>query len=298
MLLRAPKRDDAVAVAGLLVDRQTAAFGRSEGALGDLLDEWESSELDLGRDAIVAESSGGVLAGYAVAHRFGTFAVVEPEQEGQGFGSALLDWCERRQRELGWKEHRTSIPAVNVRAKALLLGRGYGLVRSSWSMRLPLDQLPDASVPPGVTLRMLEARADGAALHELDQAAFAAVAGTEPMSRTAFAEEHLQGHDLDPSLSLVAERGGEIVGFALTCRRQAESAAYIDILAVHPRQQGRGVGRALLLETFAAARRAGLDEAQLGVSGDNPKALRLYEGVGMTARAQLDIYTRPIRADG
>ena len=45
----------------------------------------------------------------------------------------------------------------------------------------------------------------GAALHALDQAAFASAAGSQPSSRAAFIEEHVQARDLDPALSLVAE---------------------------------------------------------------------------------------------
>ncbi len=295
MMLRAPLREDAAAVAALLAPRNEDAFGWSAGALEDLLGEWGSCGFDLAHDAVVAEQPGRGLTGYAVAHRFGTFGVVDPRCEGQGIGSALLDWCEQRQREGSWKVHRSSIPAKNLRAQALLAGRGYRLARSHWRMTIGLGETPHAGHGPhprGATLRALDVRADGAAIHRLDQEAFATVAGTEPESYEEFAEEHLQGRDLDVSLSRVAERDGEILGFALTRRREAESAAYVDILAVDPPEQGRGVGRTLLLEVFAAARRAGLAEAQLGVAGDNPKALRLYEGVGMSARAQLDVYER------
>ncbi len=292
--LRAPQTGDAEAVAELLAPRHKDAFGRSDGALGDLLDEWGSSEFDLARDAVVAEMPDGVPAGYAVAHRFGTFAAVDRDCEGRGIGSALLDWCEARQQELGWPEHRTSIAAGNIRAKALLAARGYRLVRSNLQMRLALDRFQGAPVSAAATLRTLDVQADGAAVHELDTAAFADVPGTEPESFKAFDEEHLSAHDLDESLSRVAQQGDdEIVGFALTRRRPVESAAYVDILAVHPREHGRGIGRTLLVEVFTAAKLAGLEEAQLSVSGDNPKALRLYEGLGMKPRAQLDIYKRP-----
>lgn len=294
MLLRAPCDRDAESVATLLAARDTADFGRPDYTLGDLLDDWRSSELDLARDAIVAQAADGTLVGYAVVRRLGTFGAVDPGWERQGVGTALIDWCEHRQRELRWSEHRTVIPAGNARAEALLAARGYTLVRSNWRMSLTLDDLPRVPQSTGVRMRTLDAGADAAALHRLDEAAFASVAGAERGSLAAFAEEHLQAHDLDESLSRIAERGAEIIGFALTRRWDEERSAFVDLLAVAPREQRRGIGSALLLSVFGAAREAGLREAQLGVSADNPKALKLYERIGMTPRFQLDIYERRV----
>lgn len=87
--------------------------------------------------------------------------------------------------------------------------------------------------------------------------------------------------------------GGE-VGFALSRRWAEEGVVYVDILAVAPEEQGRGIGRRLLLEVFAAGREVGLSEAQLRVAADNPKALRLYEGLGMWQVFRLDVYGRAV----
>ncbi len=296
MLLRAPLRNDAPAIAALLAARELAAFGRSQGTLEELLAEWESSAFDPVRDAVVAEEAGGRLVGYAVAHRYGSFAEADPAAPADEVASVLLDWCERRQREMGWPKHRISIPASDVEAKRRLARRGYRLVRSNWRMTLELAGLPDTPRVPEVRLRELDPRADAAALHELDQTAFDGVAGTEQISYAAFVEEHLQARELDAGLSRVAERDGEIIGFALVRSLAAESVAYVDILAVHPREQGRGIGRTLLIEAFAAARRSGLEQGRLGVAGDNPKALRLYTGIGMRTSAQLDSYERTAEA--
>jgi len=291
--LRAPRRDDAEAVVALIAARDTADFGRPDFTLEDLADEWGISEFDLARDAVVAETADGAIAGYAVVRRPGTFGAVDPAREGQGVGAELLEWCEARQRELGWKQHNTVIAAGNARAEALLADRGYRHIRSNWRMTLTLERPPVVPVVEGVSFRDIDVGADGQTLYELDRAAFASVAGTGPESLAAFTEEHLRAHDLDVSLTRVAERDSEIVGFALTRRWAEESAADVSILAVAPAEQGRGLGRALLSGVFARAHAAGLAEAQLSVAADNPKALRLYEGVGMRPRFQVDTYERP-----
>ncbi len=278
----------------LIEARDRADLGRPDMRLGDLLDTWGASDFDLAQDATVCETLDGKLVGYAVVRRLGTFAAVHPEHEGEGIGGALLDWVEDRQRALGWEEHRTAVVAGNERAERLVASRGYHLVRSYRRMVAELAGGPrEAELPEGVSLRPLDRERDPAALHALDAAAFATVAGTEPETLDAFVEEHLKPHDLDPFLSIVAERGSSPVGFLLTRRWAEESAGYVDILAVSPSEQGRGLGRALLVAAFNAIAATGLTEAQLGVASDNTNALRLYEGVGMRPRFQLDVYERP-----
>lgn len=295
MSLRPPRRDDADDVLQLLVARDTADYGRPDHTLGDLLDDWGSSQLDPTRDTVVSETPDGEIAGYAIVRRQGTFAAVAPDHEGEGIGSALLDWCERRRRELGWSEHRMAIGARNTRAAKLLASRGYRVVRSNWNMALSLEA-PGAGgeVNEEVVLRTLDPEADAAAVHALDDVAFAAVPGTEPESLETFSEDHLGAHDLDPGLSRVAELEGRMVGFALSRRWKDAGVVYVDILAVAPEAQGRGIGRTLLLAVFAAGQEAGLNEAQLRVAADNPKGLRLYEGLGMRKVSRLDVYGRAV----
>jgi GNAT superfamily N-acetyltransferase len=68
----------------------------------------------------------------------------------------------------------------------------------------------------------------------------------------------------------------------------------VDILAVDPAHQGRGIGRATLRTALAGFAAAGLQGAQLGVSAQNPRALRLYESVGMTQKFRIDTFERLI----
>jgi mycothiol synthase len=70
----------------------------------------------------------------------------------------------------------------------------------------------------------------------------------------------------------------------------------VDILAVHPDYQRRGLGSSLLRAAFHGFAAAGLREAALGVASDNPRALGLYEGVGMKARHRSDTYARQVSA--
>ncbi len=158
-----------------------------------------------------------------------------------------------------------------------------------------LDQLAALRPVPGaVSIRPLDLDRDAVALHEVNEASFAANADYEPESLPEFCEEHLRAPDLDPELSGVAEHGDGLIGFLLVRRRSDNTVGFVDLLAVHPGRQRRGVGAALLQTAFARLAATGLRSAELGVASDNPRALRLYERVGMTTAFRVDTYERPI----
>lgn len=63
--------------------------------------------------------------------------------------------------------------------------------------------------------------------------------------------------------------------------------ADLEKVAVDPRRQGRGVGRALAVELVAAAVEAGVEVLTLDVRGDNERAVRLYESLGFSRYGML-----------
>ena len=62
---------------------------------------------------------------------------------------------------------------------------------------------------------------------------------------------------------------------------QCWTSAYIKNLVVHPRMQGRGLGRALLLNAFKVFQQRREGFVDLKVLEDNRRAQRLYESAGM-----------------
>lgn len=288
MRLRPPTDADAEAVFALILARDLADLGEPDYVLDELRQEWGLQEVDLARDAVVVEDEDGSLVGYAIVRSVGAQVIVPPEQTGRGIGSRLLSWAEERGPRRQWVAER------DVAGHDLLGRAGYELVRHYWRMGRDLAAPVAPSPPPeGVRLRALEPRADAEAVHALDAAAFAGAPDNRLMSLAAFIEEHLEAHDLEPALSLVAERGGRLAGFLLARRWEDDDVGYIADLAVHPDEQRRGLGTALLLNAFAGFRAAGLRAAQLGVASDNPRALRLYERAGMTQRFRVDVLEHP-----
>jgi len=302
MRLRAPAPADAPAVHAVLTARNTADLGVPDHTLEELREQWAQTEFELAADAVVVELPDGRLAAYATVDREGARVAVAPEHERCGIGARLLQWTEQSQRERGREQHRQVIVDGNERARELLHSAGYVRGRSYFRMVRRLDQSPlvldDAppagAMPAGIRTRPPDPDRDAAALHALDAAGFAVVPDYRPESLTAFTEEHLGAHDLDCELSSMAESGGELVGFLLA-RRWPDRVGYIDLLAVHPDHQRRGLGSALLRAAFARFAAAGLREAQLGVASDNPRAVALYERAGMAPRFRFDTYERSAR---
>ena len=205
----------------------------------------------------------------------GTLAVVAPQFEGRGVGARVLQWAERRERELGRERHLQWIPDNNQRARELMCAAAYSHERSYWRMVCSLPRGTRlATMPVGCELRALDVGRDAEALHALDAASFAANPDYLPESLAAFCEEHLKAHDLDRELSCVATYDEMIAGFLLARRWREDGVGYVDILAVHPQWQRRGLGSSLLEAAFDGFASAGLREAQL-VASDNPRALRL-----------------------
>lgn len=294
MRLRAPVADDLAAVHAVIAARDVADLGVVDFKLEDLRDEWHSPGFELGGDARLAHDASGLIVGWAETRNQGGFAVVAPAAEGHGVGTMLLGWLEQRERELGRPVHRQLIAATNASGGRLLGRAGYERVRSNHILHRELGSEPAAGAAPGgVSLRVLDVELDAPALHALDAAAFAGQPGYEPESLDAFTAGHLGAHDVDPRLSLVAERDGRIAGFLLARRREPEHVGHVDLLAVEPAAQRQGVGSALLAGAIASFAAAGLTAAELMVSSNNPRALRLYERHGLTERHRFDIYEKP-----
>ena len=91
------------------------------------------------------------------------------------------------------------------------------------------------------------------------------------------------------SLMLATEDQGRTIGFSLF-RNVAEEAELL-LLAVHPSEQGRGVGRRLLDEFVDQARGRGARRIHLEVRDGN-RAIHMYQSAGFTLAGRRRRYYR------
>jgi ribosomal-protein-alanine N-acetyltransferase len=79
-------------------------------------------------------------------------------------------------------------------------------------------------------------------------------------------------------IALVAEQEAAIAGFVVAS--VVATQAELESIAVEGKEQGRGIGGALLAQLIAELRLAGVDELDLEVRESNRAARRLYERAG------------------
>lgn len=88
--------------------------------------------------------------------------------------------------------------------------------------------------------------------------------------------------------TLICERGGEPIGFALYFFTYstflARPTLYLEDLFVKPEERGRGAGRALLAALARIAVRKGCGRMEWAVLDWNAPAIRFYEGLGAVLR--------------
>ncbi|MBW3576001.1 MAG: GNAT family N-acetyltransferase [Actinobacteria bacterium] len=81
-----------------------------------------------------------------------------------------------------------------------------------------------------------------------------------------------------PSARFRVAGHGPVLGYAVSGR--AGARGYLQRLAVHPGAQGRGLGRALVLDGLRWMRRGGAVRAMVNTQLDNDRALQLYQSLG------------------
>jgi len=306
-LLRRPELADAEGIVALLVAGDIADLGRPDSTLEDLQADWTHPRFDRSRDTWIVVAPDRAIVGYAWAwDRVPHIDVqadvhVLPEHRGKGIEEVLLDLLEGRGRE-----HAAVAPAeagvhLAIFAKpggalaALLASRGYVRVRTYLRMTIELKAgYPAAGAPPGIEIRRFRQGIDERPVHELiedsfsDHFRFAREPHDEWVSRRV-------GHpEFDPELWFVAWDGEEPVGAVLPY--VFGDLGWVRELGVKSRARGRGIGKALLLETFRAFELRRLKRVSLGVDAENATgATRLYESVGMREEERHDLYHLTLR---
>jgi mycothiol synthase len=285
---RPATRDDATAIA--------AVFNACDAVYVSEPDRIGEREVGLAQEravgaVVVCDDRGEVVAyGNAVPRDRALWAesAVAPTAAGRGIGSFLLDWAEQLARDEHMEALRVSTLAGDGRARALVRALGLEHVRSFYRMVIDLDGPPPApSWPEGITILPLEA-GEERLLHEVFEETFAEHWGHV---RREF-DEWRRGAPIEHDLTFLAREGDEVAG-VVVCHEDLYGVALVGTLGVRKHWRGRGLGRALLLQGFAALYGKGKRRIGLGVdAGNETGAVALYEGVGMRIAGQEDVYEK------
>ncbi|MCT2592816.1 mycothiol synthase [Streptomyces sp. N2-109] len=204
--------------------------------------------------------------------------VVHPGLRGRGYGrqlgQALLSTSGKRLRVWAHGGH----PAAKHLAQLL----GLTLFRELRQLRRPLAglELPEPSLPAGVSVRTFVPGQDDAAWLALNARAFAHHPEQGTLTQRDLDDRKAESW-FDPAGFFLAVRGERLVGFHWTKVHSAEQLGEVYVLGVSPDEQGSGLGKALTAVGLRHLERdRGLPTAMLYVDADNTPALAVYERLG------------------
>jgi mycothiol synthase len=238
-----------------------------------------------GADAsFVAETANGIVGSSALDGNWIDLGV-RPANRRQGIGTALLQEAERAAQDdvlllTGLAADPTSSPFARA--------SGYSKAWEVWLMGIDLpSEIPAPTWPEGVEVRTFR----GEDAHEVKD--LLDLAYKEEFHHTPAAFENwrrfmLEDPMFDPEAWFLAVAEGQIVAAALNW-----DEGYVKDLVVHPDWRGRGLGKALMLQTFGEFSRRGLPRVTLKTDSNNPtSAWRLYERVGMKTERTYEIFEK------
>jgi ribosomal protein S18 acetylase RimI-like enzyme len=271
--VREARRDDAEQLLEVWIARDIADTGEPDYTLDDVEGDFDNPEAEIW----VADADGRLLAAGILDDRGGMIST-HPDHEGLGAGTALRQTLERRARERGMNAIRMYIITSNTTAQRLLAAAGYAVVFHFVKLESSREDLP-IETPDLPGLRPFRVGEEDREVHDLVATAFATIPGDVPTSYEAFRAEMLDRAGFAPECSFAVDDDEGVCG-AVLCQDR-EGVGYVGDLAVHPRAQGRGLGRCLLLAALASFRATGKNGGYLWVNGANAPALGLYESAGM-----------------
>jgi GNAT superfamily N-acetyltransferase len=296
MNVRPITEDDMEAVASLAGEDEAALQDRPSRLGPNDVRGW-LGRVDLTQDSWVYEEDGKLVAvsWFDFIDDLGFFVgIVAQGAKSRGLGARIVDTGEGRARERGAARAQTFGLEQDRAAAALFEGRGFAVVRRFYEMAIELDAPPVVpALPEGFTLdtfQLEDARPFYAAL----DAAFQDHWEHHSVGFETWWEHRQSAHDFDPTLWFLIREGDEV---AAVVRNEPDrnGGGYVGAIGVPRAWRGKGLGRALLLRTFAEFYARGVTRVTLGVDAESPTgATKLYESVGMTTENAAVVYEKAL----
>lgn len=287
LTLREITADDAQDVLDLVQLADIAEVGEPNTPMSEVLADANRPEVF----AVGIDDPQGGLAAYAwVEHPPGHTKVygditIRPGGD-MDVALVMLDWVRAKVREVGpgLPLHAFSDSGNSLKVK-LYEGAGGELIRRFYRMGITLDDDWSPTLPDlggDVEIRVVTpGEADQRAMHAVVDVAFRDHFGHEQETYEEWAKHTLTGSTADLSLWWLATVDGEPAAGLYAA--ELVGVGCVDVLGTLRAHRGRGLGRALLLTSFAEFHRRGFRKVVLGVDATSPTgALDLYKSVGMT----------------
>ncbi|WP_020524500.1 GNAT family N-acetyltransferase [Catelliglobosispora koreensis] len=290
---RAARLDDASAIHQLMGASSRDLDGMVEVTLERVISDLQRPAIQLDKDTLLVHDHDGRLIARAWVHRGRRAEVtVHPANRGQGLGSDLLAWVEKRAVDVGSERLGQTISDADHGAAALLSSRGYEPKATQWRLEITSSEPPTLPALDAITVRSFQV-GDEYAVYEMVEEAFS----DWQQRRRDFEEwshETIRRPDFAPALSPLAFREGQLVGAVLSLDDPAQPEGYIERVAVHRDHRRQGIAQLLLRQAFRSYYEAGKQTCYLYTHSETG-AVALYEHVGMTVRTTATHFSKALR---
>lgn len=294
--VRPARISDIEAVHEIITRQNTADYGDALLTLETLQKAWQG--LNLESDTCVAFAD-GKLAGYAELIDNDSPSLYLAERNNVDLAFQFLTILESKavNRKKASVNLFARISAKNKTLLELFAANGYSSKLSFLIMELVLHEAPASPQwTNGITVRPFAKGQDEQATYQTDEEASKDKGYHDPLSYEGWVKRMgMEKETFDPSLWFLACEGNEIAGVALNVFVKESNTGWVDHLSVRQAWRKRGIGKALLLHSFAEFYRRGIQHIKLSVDSKSlTNAPRLYESVGMKTVQQYHIYRKLI----
>jgi len=281
--IRPAREEDVEAVAELLNEHSRRLHGTDDLTPADLLLYWQSPEVELGRDILLAEDTDGFV-GYADLVVHGDAVWLDVRGTDADVFPALLETIEARGMEKAPAKNLWGYTSAEDSPLVELYERsGYRRARHSFRMQIDLEpNQPAPEWPDGFSVRTMR-KGEERRVYDAQMASFADTWMFAPHPYESWLHWMVEEPSFDRSLWFLAEQDGDLAGIIFSRAPENEPGlGWVRILGVLPEYRNRGLGEALLKHTFAEFANRGFKAVGLGVDAENPTgAVRVYERAGM-----------------
>jgi len=294
--VRPARASDIEAVYEIIARQNTFDFGNALRTKDDLQKAWQSIDLD--KDTCLAFAD-GKIAGYAELLDNNSLFIYLAERNNVDlafqFLTILEDKAASRKKET--VNLFTQISEKNNTLLQLFAANGYKSRLSFLIMELVLNEAP--AVPQSfiaITVRPFVKDQDEQVTYLTDEEASKDKGYHDPLSYEGWVERMgMKRESFDPSLWFLACEGNEVAGVVLNVFDKGSNTGWVDHLSVRQAWRKRGIGKALLLHSFAEFYRRGIHRIKLSVDSKSlTNAPHLYESVGMQTVQLYHIYRKEI----
>ena len=295
--VRPARPSDVETVHEIIAKQNTTDFGSALRTLADLQKLWE--RIDLDNDTCAAFED-GKLAGYAELRDNDSPFIYLAERNNVDLAFQFLTILEEKAATRKKEETVnlfTQISEKNNTLLQLFAANGYKSNLSFLVMELELSEPPASPQwTDGITVRPFVKNQDEQVTYQTDEEASKDKGYHDPLSYEGWVKRMGMGTEsFDPGLWFLACEGNEVAGVALNVFKKDSNTGWVDHLSVRQAWRKRGIGKALLLHSFAEFYRRGIHHIKLSVDSKSlTNAPRLYESVGMKTVQQYHIYRKVI----